>query len=128
MGMMMFITICDTIHARTELVFQESGGGGISPPPSVQFKLYQGEVLQYKPGASDHQNRTRHGFESTHSENPQAPTQSERGMLDLGMARKGGMVRAVRASDSIFERTTVGCRTLSGGRRAAGGGRRAAAP
>ena len=68
-----------TIHARTELVFQESGGGGFSPPPSVQFKLYQGEVLQYNPGASDHQNRTRHGFESTHSENPQAPTQSERG-------------------------------------------------
>ena len=25
----------------------------ILPPPSVQFKLYQGEVLQYKPGASD---------------------------------------------------------------------------
>ena len=23
-------------------------------PPSVQFKLYQGEVFQYKPGASDH--------------------------------------------------------------------------
>ena len=30
-----------------------SQGGGKSPPPSVQFKLYQGEVLQYKPGASD---------------------------------------------------------------------------
>ena len=59
--------------------FQDSGGVQILPPPSVQFKLYQGEVLQYKPGASDHQNRTRHGFESTHSENPQAPTQSERG-------------------------------------------------
>ena len=42
----------------------------------------EGEVLQYKPGASDHQNRTRHGFESTHSENPQAPTQSERGPCD----------------------------------------------
>ena len=83
--MMMFITICDTIHARTELVFQESGGGGISPPPSVQFKLYQGEVLQYKPGASDHQNRTRHGFESTHSENPQAPTQSERGLVGFSL-------------------------------------------
>ena len=60
--------------------FQDSGGVQILPPPSVQFKLYQGEVLQYKPGASDHQNRTRHGFESTHSDNPQAPTQSERGM------------------------------------------------
>ena len=31
-------------------------GGALTPhpPPSVQFKLYQGEVLQYKPGASDH--------------------------------------------------------------------------
>ena len=42
------------------------------------------EVLQYKPGASDHnQNHARHGFESTHSiiipKNPRAPTQSERG-------------------------------------------------
>ena len=33
--------------------FEDSGGGEI-PPPKVQFKLYQGEVLQYNPGASDH--------------------------------------------------------------------------
>ena len=36
-------------RARTEMRFQESGGG-VSPPPSVQFKLYQGEVLPYNPG------------------------------------------------------------------------------
>ena len=33
--------------------FQESGGGQILHPPSVQFKLYQGEVLQYKPSTRD---------------------------------------------------------------------------
>ena len=40
-------------HRRTELVFQDSGTGWIPPSPLVQFKLYQGEVFQYKPGASD---------------------------------------------------------------------------
>ena len=40
-------------HARTEMCFQESGGGQILHPPSVPFKLYQGEVLQYKPGTRD---------------------------------------------------------------------------
>ena len=39
-------------HARTVRRIQDSGGGG-TPPPSVQFKLYQGEVLQYKSGDSD---------------------------------------------------------------------------
>ena len=33
--------------------FQESGGGQILHHPSVQFNLYQGEVLQYKPGTRD---------------------------------------------------------------------------
>ena len=40
-------------HARTVRRLRDSGGVQILPPPSVQFKLYQGEVLQYKPGASD---------------------------------------------------------------------------
>ena len=33
--------------------FQDSGTGWIPPSPFVQFKLYQGELLQYKPRASD---------------------------------------------------------------------------
>ena len=47
-------------HARTELGFRDSGGGQILHPPSVQFNLYQGEVLPYNPG-------TRDWVESTHS-------------------------------------------------------------
>ena len=52
--------------------FGSQGGGQILHPPSVQFNLYQGEVLPYNPG-------TRDWVESTHSETPQAPTQSVRG-------------------------------------------------
>ena len=33
--------------------FQDSGGVQILPPPPVQFKLYQGQVFQYKAAASD---------------------------------------------------------------------------
>ena len=43
--------------------------GKILPPPSVQFNLYQGEVLPYNPGTRDW----------VESETPQAPTQSARG-------------------------------------------------
>ena len=59
-------------HARTELVFQDPGTGWIPPSPLVQFKLYQGEVLQYKPG-------TRDWVESTQSETPEGTLQSVRG-------------------------------------------------
>ena len=57
---------------RTERGLEESGGGRILHPPSVQFKLYQGEVLPYNPG-------TRVWVESTQSETPEGPFQSERG-------------------------------------------------
>ena len=43
----------DADHARTVRRLQVSGTGWIPPSPFVQFKLYQGEVFQYKPGASD---------------------------------------------------------------------------
>ena len=42
-----------TGHERTERGLEESGGGRILHPPSVQFKLYQGEVLPYNPGTRD---------------------------------------------------------------------------
>ena len=69
--------------------FEDSGGGEI-PPPKVQFKLYQGEVLQYKPGASDHRcgrmdlalvqiDLYQELGESTQSETPESALQSERG-------------------------------------------------
>ena len=62
-----------TNHARTELVIQDSGGVQILPPPSVQFKLYQGEVLQYKPS-------TRDWVDSTKSEIRETAFQSVRGL------------------------------------------------
>ena len=61
------------------------------PHPSVQFKLYQGEVLQYKPGASDHRcgrmdlalvqiDLYQELGESTQSETPESALQSESGL------------------------------------------------
>ena len=62
-------------------------------PPSVQFKLYQGEVFQYKPG-------TRDWVESTQTETPESALRSERGprcitqtslsdVATLGVPKKG---------------------------------------
>ena len=59
-------------RARTERRLQVSGTGWIPPSPFVQFKLYQGEVFQYKPG-------TRDWVESTQSETPESALRSERG-------------------------------------------------
>ena len=59
---------------RTERGLEESGGGRILHPPSVQFKLYQGEVFQYKTG-------TRDWVESTQTETPESALRSERGTL-----------------------------------------------
>ena len=59
-------------HARTVRRLQVSGTGWIPPSPFVQFKLYQGEVFQYKPG-------TRDWVESTQSETPESALRSERG-------------------------------------------------
>ena len=56
--------------------FQESGGGQILHPPSVQFKLYQGEVLQYKPS-------TRDWVDSTQSETRETAFQSVRGTHNI---------------------------------------------
>ena len=60
-------------HARTVRRLQVSGTGWIPPSPFVQFKLYQGEVFQYKPG-------TRDWVESTQSETPESALRSERGL------------------------------------------------
>ena len=73
-------------HARTVRRLQVSGTGWIPPSPFVQFKLYQGEVFQYKPGASDPDPTTqinglictRNWVESTQAETPESALQSER--------------------------------------------------
>ena len=81
-------------HARTELVFQDPGTGWIPPSPLVQFKLYQGEVLPYNPG-------TRDWVESTQSETPEAPTQSEMVKLITGTNTSGvGSVTGSRDQNS----------------------------
>ena len=62
----------------------------------VQFKLYQGELLQYKPGASDHRcdrmdlalvqiDLYQELGESTQSETPESALQSERGQSQRGL-------------------------------------------
>ena len=61
-------------HARTVRRLEDSGGVQILHPPSVQFKLYQGEVFQYKPG-------TRDWVESTQTETPESALRSERGQM-----------------------------------------------
>ena len=77
-------------RARTVRILLRIQGGGEIPPPKVQFKLYQGEVLQYKPGASDHRcgrmdlalvqiDLYQELGESTQSETPESALQSERG-------------------------------------------------
>ena len=58
-------------HARAVRRLQVSGTGWI---PFVQFKLYQGDVFQYKPG-------TRDWVESTQSETPESALRSERGYI-----------------------------------------------
>ena len=69
--------------ARTELGFRDSGGVQILHPPSVQFNLFQGEVLPYNPG-------TRDWVESSQSETPEAPTQSERAYSKREKAEREG--------------------------------------
>ena len=66
------------IHARTVRRLQVSGTGWIPPSPFVQFKLYQGEVFQYKPG-------TRDWVESTQSETPESALRSERGYCNAAI-------------------------------------------
>ena len=80
------------MDARTELGFRDSGG--ILHPPSVQLNLYQGEVLPYNPG-------TRDWVESTQSETPEAPTQSEMVKLITGTNTSGvGSVTGSRDQNS----------------------------
>ena len=55
-------------------------------PPSVQFKLYQGEVFQYKPG-------TRDWVESTQTETPEIALRSERGQRLSRQHRAGSVQR-----------------------------------
>ena len=74
---------CDT---RTVRRLEDSGGVQILHPPSVQFKLYQGEVLRrglYQELGGIHpvptKVCTRDWVQSTQSEIPESALQSERG-------------------------------------------------
>ena len=110
------MTLC---HARTVRRLQVSGTGWIPPSPFVQFKLYQGEVFQYKPGASDPVPGTNHwidlyqGLGGIHlSETPESALQSERGFCFQDKVQEEGRVVSGAAGlasvQPLFPRWTPG--------------------
>ena len=72
---------CGEERVLERRVLSRLGGGQILHHPSIQFKLYQGEVLPYNPG-------TRVWVESTQSETPEGPFQSERGLKLVNLVKR----------------------------------------